>query len=84
MVEGIRASLEIESQILDGAFGGGYCVLAGDLYHKTLYGRYCYRILISSSICNCHPSLIFAGKARSIPLPWSPINWVGSSFAQKY
>ncbi len=31
--------------------------------------------------------LIFAGKARSLPIEWSPARgstWVGSSFARKY
>ncbi len=27
-----------------------------------------------ANVGHCHPSLIFAGKATSLPLEWSPVN----------
>jgi hypothetical protein len=42
----------------------------GCLYYKTFYGCNCGCIIISQSICHFHPSQIFVGKARSLPLEW--------------
>ncbi len=46
------------------------------LYYKTFYGCNCCRIinaLVFVTAIHFHHSLLFVGKARSLPLEWSKV-----------
>jgi hypothetical protein len=63
------------------------------MYHKTLNSLHDFNILVRLNACyyivnlnHYHPSLIFADKARSLLLEWSPTRGsalLGSGLAQE-
>jgi hypothetical protein len=55
-------------------------VIIQELVLKNFFGCNFCHIIISLSVCHIaicfQPSLLFAGRARSLPQYWSPIRWI--------